>query len=89
MNNNTENYDYTDYSSENSYPELEDLESRIEDLENNQDQSSGGDYSGAILIYIPGLVLAMILSYTVNHSILWAILHGYLSWFYIIYNVIF
>lgn len=32
-----------------------------------------------------GSALAMVLSYNLNHSILWAILHGILSWFYVIY----
>jgi len=65
--------------------DIEDLENRIEELENTQLYNRGRDYSGAILFYIPGLVLAMILSYTANQSILWAILHGYCSWFYVIY----
>jgi len=33
-------------------------------------------------------VLAMILSYSVNKSILWAILHGIFGIFYIIYHII-
>jgi p-aminobenzoyl-glutamate transporter AbgT len=32
-----------------------------------------------------GDVLAMILSYSVNHSILWCLLHGICGWFYVIY----
>lgn len=32
-----------------------------------------------------GTALAMILSWSANHSILWAILHGVCSWFYVIY----
>jgi hypothetical protein len=32
-----------------------------------------------------GSVLAMIASWSINHSFLWAILHGILSWFYVIY----
>ena len=32
-----------------------------------------------------GSALAMILSWDRSHSILWAILHGILSWFYVIY----
>jgi hypothetical protein len=32
-----------------------------------------------------GCALAMILSWSRNASILWAILHGILSWFYVIY----
>ena len=32
-----------------------------------------------------GCALAMILSWSINHSIIWAILHGCLSWLYVIY----
>jgi len=32
-----------------------------------------------------GCALAMILSWSANHSILWAILHGILSWLYVLY----
>jgi hypothetical protein len=32
--------------------------------------------------------LAMVLSYSINHSILWCILHGFFSWFYVIYFAI-
>lgn len=32
-----------------------------------------------------GSALAIAISYTNNHSILWAILHGIFSWFYVIY----
>jgi hypothetical protein len=35
-----------------------------------------------------GSALAMILSYTKWHSILWAIFHGILSWAYVIYFAI-
>ena len=35
-----------------------------------------------------GSALAMILSWSVNRSILWTILHGIFSWFYVIYFVI-
>jgi len=35
-----------------------------------------------------GTALAMILSYAFNKSILWAILHGVCSWFYVIYFAI-
>jgi len=34
-----------------------------------------------------GSALAMILSWDVNHSILWCVVHGILSWFYVIYCV--
>lgn len=35
-----------------------------------------------------GVVLAIVLSWYANHSVLWAILHGFLSWFYVIYYVL-
>ena len=35
-----------------------------------------------------GAALAMILSWSVNKSILWAICHGILSWLYVIYFAI-
>ena len=33
-----------------------------------------------------GSIMAMILSFDLNHSIVWMILHGSISWFYIIYR---
>ncbi|WP_285399430.1 hypothetical protein [Lysinibacillus sp. fls2-241-R2A-57] len=35
-----------------------------------------------------GSVLAITISWSVNHSILWAIIHGCLSWLYVIYYAI-
>lgn len=35
-----------------------------------------------------GSALAMILSFQLNHSILWAIVHGVCSWFYVIYRAL-
>jgi hypothetical protein len=32
-----------------------------------------------------GTVIAAIISWTTNHSVLWAILHGFFGWFYVIY----
>ena len=32
-----------------------------------------------------GASLAMAISWSLNNSILWAILHGFCSWFYVIY----
>lgn len=32
-----------------------------------------------------GTVIAVIISWTTNHSVGWAIIHGILSWFYVIY----
>ena len=36
-----------------------------------------------------GSALAMVISYSANHSILWAIIHGFLSWLYVIYFALF
>ena len=35
-----------------------------------------------------GSALAMVISYTAHKSVLWAIIHGVLSWFYVIYYVV-
>ncbi len=35
-----------------------------------------------------GSALAMVISYVNWHSVLWAIIHGALSWVYVIYYVI-
>ncbi len=36
-----------------------------------------------------GTALAMTISFVENKSVLWAIIHGFLSWFYVIYYVLF
>lgn len=36
-----------------------------------------------------GVSLAIAISYTANKSIMWAILHGFCSWFFVIYAGIF
>jgi hypothetical protein len=35
-----------------------------------------------------GTVIAVVASFSVNHSVLWAVLHGILSWVYVIYYAI-
>ena len=35
-----------------------------------------------------GSALAITISWSQNHSILWAILHGLLSWLYVVYHAI-
>ncbi len=35
-----------------------------------------------------GTALAIAISWSANHSILWAIIHGILSWVYVIYYAI-
>jgi hypothetical protein len=34
-----------------------------------------------------GFILAALLSWVVNHSIIWAVIHGILNWWYVIYWV--
>jgi len=46
-----------------------------------KDKLSGG-------CWVFGSALAIVLSYTQNSSIFWAIIHGILSWLYVIYRVI-
>ncbi len=41
----------------------------------------GGGIFGSI-----GAVLAALLSWKVNHSIMWALIHAFFSWFYVIYH---
>jgi hypothetical protein len=36
-----------------------------------------------------GSVLAIVISWSYNHSVLWAIVHGFLSWLYVIYHILF
>ncbi len=35
-----------------------------------------------------GSTLAMVISWGENHSIIWAIIHGILSWLYVIYHAL-
>jgi len=46
------------------------------------DNNGGGNRSGGIGI---GAVIAILPSWTTNHSVGYCILHGICSWFYIIY----
>jgi len=36
-----------------------------------------------------GVVIAVALSWRANHSIFWAIVHGFFDWLYVIYYIIF
>jgi hypothetical protein len=36
-----------------------------------------------------GTALAMTISWSVHHSVIWAIIHGVFSWFYVIYWCLF
>ena len=43
----------------------------------------GGGVFGSV-----GAVVAVLLSWQVNGSFLWALIHGCLSWFYVIYHLL-
>ncbi|MGA8221792.1 MAG: hypothetical protein WB780_09070 [Candidatus Acidiferrales bacterium] len=48
---------------------------------------SGGD--GCLTgLYSLGASLAVVLSWERNHAILWAAIHGFISWIYVIYYVV-
>lgn len=36
-----------------------------------------------------GTILALIISWTTNHSIFWALIHGLLGWVYVVYYALF
>ena len=35
-----------------------------------------------------GTLIAIVISWSVNHSVLWAIIHGFFGWFYVFYYLI-
>lgn len=49
--------------------------------------SRGSNIGAGIGIGI-GNIIAVVLSWSVNHDILWALIHGVLSWIYIVYYVL-
>lgn len=36
-----------------------------------------------------GITAAMIISYSLNKSVLWMLIHGFFSWFYVFYFLLF
>jgi len=63
------------------------IEDRIVDVEISHEQIQQGVIR--LLFYLFGSSLAMVISYAQNHSILWGIGHGILSWAYVLYFGIF
>ncbi|MEO9210087.1 MAG: hypothetical protein ABI208_03265 [Ginsengibacter sp.] len=49
------------------------------------------NYSQPVYFY-PGIglgtIIAVVVSWSRNHSILWAIIHGFLGWLYVIYAIL-
>ena len=54
---------------------------------NNNNGSSKAD-RGISYLNAVGCSVAAVISYCAWHSVMWAILHGFLGWFYIVYYVI-
>ncbi len=80
-----EDTDYEDYEE----TDLGDLESRVADLEDAAEKNGSGSGVGCgAAIYSLGATLSVVISWEANHAVLWAILHGLLSWFYVIYAVV-
>ena len=46
----------------------------------------GGLFAGSSIGF--GAVLAIIMSWTANKAVIWAIIHGILGWIYVIYYLI-
>ena len=69
--------------------DTEDLSDRIDELEQRLQELSEAhadhDGIGGAVAYIIGTSLAITLSWSRNASILWCILHGALSWLYVVY----
>jgi hypothetical protein len=47
--------------------------------------SNGAGQSAGVGLWGFGSMVAITLSWSVNHSILWMIAHGIFGWFYVIY----
>jgi hypothetical protein len=52
------------------------------------EMSNGGGRSAGIGLWGFGSMVSITLSWSVNHSILWMIVHGICSWFYVIYYAV-
>ena len=82
-----ENISYDDYDDD-DYNYRHSLKNNLE----NEIAAFANDVSLSfvkVFLYLFGSSLAMIVSYFHNHSILWAMGHGFLSWGYVIYFAIF
>jgi hypothetical protein len=60
------------------------IDLKVRDLDKIKCESKSG--CGGFWLF--GSALAIAISYVQNTSIWWAILHGILSWFYVIYKII-
>lgn len=78
-----------DFNSEEEFELESDLESEIESLRDEiNDLKNKTSSCAPSLIYILGVAIAVVVSYTNNASILLATFQGLLSWVYVIYKAI-
>lgn len=81
-----------DESVSNLESRVEELELKIEELEteSQQQRKQGSDSDSGCLAfpYSVGAALAVVISWETNHSVLLGLLHGLLSWVYVIYALI-
>lgn len=82
--------DEPDYDSESR---IDELEGRVDDLESEEGQTQGRKYGGSdsgclAFPYSVGAALAVVISWEANHSVLLGLLHGLLSWVYVVYALI-
>jgi hypothetical protein len=61
-------------------------ETRVSDDGNQKDDDGCGCGCGGFTL---GGFIAILLSWTTNHSVLYALVHGLLGWFYVIYWLLF
>jgi hypothetical protein len=70
----------------------EEVQERIEEMEERtrrlEDKFNHLSHFAATAFYALGTSIAVVLSWSRNASILWCILHGILSWIYVIYSAI-
>jgi hypothetical protein len=64
---------------------LQNWDERVGVLESEEHAGCDRETVGISLTYAMGMTLAIILSWSRNASILWCILHGLLSWVYVLY----
>ena len=56
------------------------------DMKEHKSKKSGCGCCGGGVFGSIGAVLAAVLSWKVNHSIGWALVHAFFSWFYVVYH---
>lgn len=69
---------------------IEELEGRIEELESEKSEKQGSESDSGCLAfpYSVGAALAVVISWETNHSVLLGLLHGLLSWIYVVYALL-